>query len=135
MKSTHIPQRPPLSLYVLSILFIILGLLAVWGSVVYGQKKPSTPANVVSLPGGYEQLSGTVTAYDPSPAAYDGQIIFQIDGRTVDIGGGLRNYDASKTGSIYSPINIGDKVDAVLVKNEAGRLTIFDCLNCYIRKQ
>lgn len=79
-------------------------------------------------------ISGTVTAYDVSPSVYDGSIIFSIDNKRVDIGGGLRPPD-TVFGNIYSPIKIGDKVDSKLIKTKDGSLTIFDCSSCYIRKQ
>lgn len=79
-------------------------------------------------------ISGTVTSYDESPSAYDGSIIFSIDNKPVDIGGGLRPPD-TVFGNVYSPIKIGDKVDSKLIKTKDGNLTIFDCSSCYIRKQ
>lgn len=90
----------------------------------------TTTANVSTS--GLVTLSGTVTKYDPSPAAYDGLIIFEIDGRAVDIGGGER--PATATGSVYSPIAVGDTVEAKLKRTDTDGLTIYDCADCYVRK-
>jgi hypothetical protein len=85
-------------------------------------------------PGQMVYLEGTVTKYDPSPAAYDGLIIFQVDGRPVDIGGGLRPADVP-SGSVYKPIAVGDRVTAKLTYSESGMLTVYACAACYVKKQ
>ena len=89
--------------------------------VIYAKNKP-----------GFVYLNGTVTSYDETPTYSDGSIIFSIDNKTVDIGGGLR---AGSPGELYSPIKVGDKVEAKVMRDEYGELTIYDCESCYIRKQ
>jgi hypothetical protein len=76
-------------------------------------------------------LSGTVTAYDPRPSYTDGPIIFAIDGRAVDIGGGMR--PATKMGSVYTDIKQGDEVVALVIRNDQGHFTIWDCDDCFVR--
>lgn len=83
--------------------------------------------------GKYIYLSGLVTAYDVTPSYSDGGIIFKIDDTSVDIGGGLRA--SNIIGEVYSPIHVGDKVEAKLISPEHGYLTVYDCSSCYVRKR
>lgn len=81
----------------------------------------------------YTYLEGTVTAYDPTPASYDGSIIFSVDHVDVDIGGGLRGNQP--WGDVDHPLQVGDKVKAKLIKSEHGSLlTVYDCSECYVKK-
>ena len=81
---------------------------------------------------GYVYLDGVVTAYDTTPATYDGMVIFSIDNTSVDIGGGLR--PSSIYGDFDQSIKLGDIVAAKLKETEYGSLTIYDCADCYVRK-
>ncbi len=104
----------------LLVVFIIITLLGIT-YVIYAKNKP-----------GFVFLNGMVTSYDETPSYSDGPIIFSIDNKMVDIGGGLR---AGSPGEVYSPIKVGDKVKAKVMRDENGELSIYDCESCYIRKQ
>ena len=103
---------------------ILLSIVVVLASVVLYK---------IEGPGKYTYLNGVVTAYDETPSHTDGSIIFKIDSRTVDIGGGLRP-DRS-VGEVYQPIRIGDKVQAKLISPEPGYLTVYGCSQCYVKKE
>lgn len=108
----------------------VMGLigLVVLGSIYfaytwYARQHPA-PADVI--------LHGQVTRYDPTPSYVDGLIIFEIDGQPVDIGGGERPDNVM--GSVYSPIKVGDKVDAKVRRAADGSYTIVGCKECYVRE-
>lgn len=82
-------------------------------------------------PGKYIYITGNVTKYDITPTYVDGSAIFEVDGKSVDIGGGL---EAGERGEFENGIKIGDRVTAKLVKRD-GYLTTYDCPECYVRKQ
>lgn len=81
---------------------------------------------------GYVYITGTVTKYDSSPAAYDGSIIFTIDNVLVDIGGGLapRPY-----GDVDPSYSVGDKVKAKVKRASDGSFTLYGCPECYVMKK
>lgn len=85
--------------------------------------------------GKYTYINGTVTAYDVSPTATDGSIIFSINNTPIDIGGGLRVGGDQPAGYVYSPIKVGDKVEAKVAHPEPGYYSVFDCSACYIKKR
>lgn len=81
----------------------------------------------------YTYLEGTVTTYDETPSYADGFVIFSINNVEVDIGGGLR--PSSVYGTVDSPLKVGDRVEAKLVKTDSGKsLTIYNCEECYVKK-
>jgi hypothetical protein len=85
--------------------------------------------------GKYTYITGAVTTYDAGPTAYDGSIIFKIDGTPVNIGGGLRMVGmVDSDGKVDLLMQVGDKVKAKLIKDNYG-LTIFKCPDCYVKKQ
>lgn len=81
--------------------------------------------------GRYINISGTVTKYDITPTYVDGNAIFEIDSKSVDIGGGL---EAGVRGEFDQQIKMGDKVTARLIVVN-GRLTTSGCPECYVVKQ
>ncbi len=81
----------------------------------------------------YVYLNGTVTDYDVTPTYNDGNIFFKIDGKSIDVGGGLR--PSGIYGDFDQSIELGDTVSAKLIETDYGSLTIYDCANCYVRKQ
>lgn len=126
-------QRKLTSLIWSAIIVVIVaaGAVYVMRLAEHHQTVPAKTANTSTS--GLVSLNGTVTKYDPGPAAYDGLIIFEINGRAVDIGGGMRA-TSTATGNVYSPIAVGDLVEAKLKRTDSDGLTIYDCADCYVRK-
>ena len=79
----------------------------------------------------YTYIEGTVTAYDTSPTNYDAPIILKIDNKSINVGGGFGGGDA--TSKLYSPITVGDRVEAKLLTIQ-GQLSMIGCEKCYIKR-
>jgi hypothetical protein len=59
-------------------------------------------------------------------------IYIKIDGVDICIGSGSK--EDIDLGEVYSPIRVGEKVTAKLLKRQHSGLSILYCESCYIRK-
>ena len=79
---------------------------------------------------------GKVEKYDVTPTFTDGPIAFVVDGKSIDIGGGLRAQQRPWGNIDEKATEVGKLVEVRARVDRSGGeeyLTIYDCTDCYVK--